>query len=52
VYSTARTTPKAIAHFFNWPLVDTKRIVRAMIDRELVSSYNHQGEEYLFKGNL
>jgi hypothetical protein len=52
VYSTTRTTPKAIARFFNWPLVETSRIVRAMIDRELVSSYNHQGEEYLFKGNL
>ena len=52
VYTTTRTTPKAIARFFNWPLVDTQRIVRAMIDRELVSSYNHQGEEYLFKGNL
>jgi hypothetical protein len=52
VYTTTRTTTKAIARFFNWPLADAERTVRAMIDRELVSSYNHQGEEYLFKGNL
>jgi hypothetical protein len=52
VYTTTRTTPQLIGRFFNWPLVEVERIVRWMIDRELVSSYNHQGEEYLFKGNL
>ena len=52
VYTTTRTTAKAIARFFSWPAVEVERIVCSMIDRELVSSYNHQGEEYLFKGNL
>lgn len=52
VYTTTRTTPKAIARFFGWPSLEVERTVRSMIDRELVSSYNHQGEEYLFKGNL
>jgi hypothetical protein len=52
VYTTTTTTAKNIARFFSWPLVEVERITRSMIDRELVSSYNHQGEEYLFKGNL
>ena len=52
VYATTRTTARLIGCFFNWPLVEVEHIVRWMIDRELVSSYNHQGEEYLFKGNL
>jgi transcription initiation factor IIE alpha subunit len=52
IYTTARTTPKAIARFFNLPLREVREVVSSMIDKELVSSYNHQGEEYLFKGNL
>jgi len=52
IYTTARTTLKAISRFFNWPLLEVRRIVSSMIDKELVSSYNHQGEEYFFKGNL
>jgi hypothetical protein len=52
VYSTTRTTIPAIARFFNWPWTEVQRIIISMIDRELISSYNHQGEEYLFKGNL
>jgi hypothetical protein len=52
VYTTARTTLKAISRFFNWPLFEVRSILSSMIDKELVSSYNHQGEEYFFKGNL
>ncbi len=52
VYTTTRTTVGRIRRFFGWPFLDVERIIRSMIDRELVSSYNHQGEQYLFKGNL
>ncbi len=52
IYATTKTTPDAIARFFNWPLYEVKSIVSTMIDKELVSSYNHLGEQYLFKGNL
>jgi hypothetical protein len=52
IYTSARTTPKTIARFFNLPLKEVREIVSSMIDKELVSSYNLQGEEYLFKGNL
>ncbi|KPK62834.1 hypothetical protein AMJ83_09505 [candidate division WOR_3 bacterium SM23_42] len=52
VYTAVRTTPKAIARFFNWSLKEIDSTLSSMIDKEVVSSYNHQGEEYLFKGNL
>jgi len=52
IYATARTTSKGIARFFNWPLSEVESIVSSMIDKELVSSYNQKGEQYLFKGNL
>jgi hypothetical protein len=52
IYATTKTTPDAIARFFNWPLAEVQRTVSSMIDRELVSSYNHLGDTYLFKGNL
>jgi len=52
IYATARTTSKAIARFFNWSLSEVESIVSSMIDKELVSSYNQKGEQYLFKGNL
>ena len=52
VYTTTRTTAGRIGRFFGWPVNEVERTVRSMIDRELVSSYNQQGEEYLFKGNL
>jgi hypothetical protein len=52
IYTTGRTTSKTIARFFNLPLKEVRELVSSMIDKELVSSYNLQGEEYLFKGNL
>jgi hypothetical protein len=52
IYATARTTTGAIARFFNWPTGDVITTVSSMIDKEMVSSYNHKGETYLFKGNL
>jgi len=52
IYATTRTTTRSIARFFNWPIGDVVRTVSSMIDKEMVSSYNHKGETYLFKGNL
>lgn len=52
IYATACTTSKSIARFFNWSLANVENIVSSMIDKELVSSYNQKGEQYLFKGNL
>jgi hypothetical protein len=52
IYTAIRTTPCDIARFFSWPLNEVRSILSMMIDKELVSSYNHQGEEYLFRGNL
>ncbi len=52
IYTTTRTTPNTIARFFDLPLKEVRELVLSMIDKELVSSYNLQGEEYLFKGNL
>jgi hypothetical protein len=52
VYATTRTTTRAIAQFFKWPMAEVVRTVSSLIDREMVSSYNHKGETYLFKGNL
>ncbi|UCD19320.1 MAG: winged helix DNA-binding domain-containing protein [candidate division WOR-3 bacterium] len=52
IYATARTTSRSIARFFKWPMRDVVRIVSSLIDKEMVSSYNHKGETYFFKGNL
>ncbi|UCF71133.1 MAG: winged helix DNA-binding domain-containing protein [candidate division WOR-3 bacterium] len=52
IYATARTTSRSIARFFKWPIRDVVRIVSSLIDKEMVSSYNHKGETYFFKGNL
>lgn len=52
IYATTRTTTRAIARFFKWPIGDAVRTVSSLIDKEMVSSYNHKGETYLFKGNL
>ncbi|UCG30472.1 MAG: winged helix DNA-binding domain-containing protein [candidate division WOR-3 bacterium] len=52
IYAMTKTTAKKITQFFNMSLNEVNRIVCSMIDKELVSSYNHKGETYLFKGNL
>jgi len=52
IYAMTRTTAKKIARFFSMPLIEVNRLISSMIDKELVSSYNHKGETYLFKGNL
>ena len=52
IYAMTKTTSKKIAKFFGFSLTEVNRSVSSMIDRELVSSYNHKGETYLFKGNL
>ena len=52
IYAMTKTTAKRIARFFSIPLNEVNKLLSSMIDKELVSSYNHKGETYLFKGNL
>jgi transcription initiation factor IIE alpha subunit len=52
IYAMTKTTAKKIARFFGIHLSEVNRLVSSMIDKELVSSYNHKGETFLFKGNL
>lgn len=52
IYAMTKTTARKISKFFGLPLGEVNRSVSSMIDKELVSFYNHKGETYLFKGNL